>query len=322
MNKMKKLLAILVAFVMCFTVFGMVASADVQSTKVYLKLNYADNAATSVNANISTSQACGAIQGTITFSGATFDSAKFIEGGAEADKFVATDNEIKFVIVTDDLDNGDTNWANFKFNITGDATFTLKDVSVCDVGATNIKDGIALDPQNIKVDTTIRTLGGQYRAPADAKEAAIRFGADLKRNEADSTIKEGKAVSCGYVIGFDFNITYKNEGTKDALTSYVSLDGNKLVAKENSGVFVKESKYYFSKTAEDLIYTYAIKGFYNGSNALTYELGGTTYTLAKEKISAVPYVVYMNAAGEYGVVYGDEISRSYDEVVENYNLAN
>ena len=128
MNKMKKLLAILVAFVMCFTVFGMVASADEFNPTVYLKTNFDDNEATTVTANISTSQACGAIQGTLKFTGASYveNSAKFIEDGATADKLVINGNEIKFVVVTDELAKGDTNWASFKFQITkadADVTF-------------------------------------------------------------------------------------------------------------------------------------------------------------------------------------------------------
>ena len=318
MNKMKKLLAILVAFVMCFTVFGMVASAtDVQDTEVYLKLNFADNAATQVNANISTSIPCGAIQGTITYSGVKFNSASFIEDGNSDDKFVHDEasKTIKFVAVTDKLDTGDTNWANFKFTITGDATFTLKDVSVCDVGATDIKNGINLDPENIKVDTTIRALGAQFRKESENVKAALRFGADLKRNKNDSSITEGTAVSCGYLIGFDFNIAAKNNGAKDALTTYVNLENGELVATSNSGVFVKKSKYYFTSTDTNLIYTYAVTGFYDGDTPV--ERDG--HVLANENISAVPYVIYKDANDDYQVKYGEEISRSYTEVKDTYD---
>lgn len=323
MNKMKKLLAILVAFVMCFTVFGMVASASVQDTQVYLKLNYADNAATTVNAIISTSQPCGAIQGTITYEGATFDSASFIDGGDKDDEYVHDPDAktIKFVAVTDDLTNGDTNWVNFKFNITGNATFTLSDVSVCDVGATDIKNGIILPSQQIIVDTTIRTLGGQYRAQSGDIKAALRFGSNLNRTKSTSEIKIDestyKAVSCGYLIGFDFNIADKTQAPKEALKSYVSREGDKLVARANTGVFVKESKYYFTSTDTNLIYTYAVTGFYNGGTPV--EKDG--HVLANETISAVPYVIYKKG-DDYDVLYGDEISRSYNEVFADYNIAN
>ena len=61
-----------------------------------------------------------------------------------------------------------------------------------------------------------------------------------------------------------------------------------LVATSNSGVFVKKSKNYFTSTDTNLIYTYAVTGFYDGDTPV--ERDG--HVLANENISAVPYVIY------------------------------
>lgn len=317
MNKMKKSLAILVAIVMCFVAFGMVASAAEFNPKVYLNLTYADNKAEIVNANISTDVACGAIQATLKFTGATYNSANFAEAGDASDKLVVSDNQIKFVIVTDKLTQGDKNWANFKFKITGDATFELVDVSVCDVDAGNLKDYTVVAEKNIVVNTTLRSLGAQYRQAEGETVDALRFGANLKRTKETSKVVIGDgeytAVACGYIAGFDFNIIAKT-GSKEALNTYVTLEGNELKAIAGRGVIVKKSQRYLESTDTELIYTYAITGL---KDADAYN----EHILADEAISVLPYVIYIDG-DKYKVSYGEEISKSYNEVVNAHSMAN
>ena len=333
MNKMKKLLAILVAFVMCFTVFGMVASADEFNPTVYLKTNFDDNEATTVTANISTSQACGAIQGTLKFTGASYveNSAKFIEDGATADKLVINGNEIKFVVVTDELAKGDTNWASFKFQITkadADVTFDLTDVSVCDIAATTLKDSnsISIPQEKIEITAPIRPLGGQYRAQSGDIKAALRFGSDLKLNMSTSKVTidgtEYEAISCGHILGFDFIIKSKNEGTKAGLSTYPTFNsetGTLTSDTTKNGVKVYEAKRYLVKKGTSIIYTLAIVPTYYGAENTPTVVDG--HKLIDEKISAVPYVIYKDG-DKYEVKYGTEISRSYSEILENYQLNN
>ena len=72
MTKFKKLLSVLLVFVLCFTVCGVIASAAEDPT-VLVYTSYANNDASQVRLTIKTSKAYAAIVGTITYEGVTLE---------------------------------------------------------------------------------------------------------------------------------------------------------------------------------------------------------------------------------------------------------
>ena len=77
MTKFKKLLSVLLVFVLCFTVCGVIASAAEDPT-VLVYTSYANNDASQVRLTIKTSKAYAAIAGTITYEGVTLEDAGHI----------------------------------------------------------------------------------------------------------------------------------------------------------------------------------------------------------------------------------------------------
>ncbi len=333
MNKFKKLISISLALILCLSLCFVMASADISTTQVILKWTYLNDAATEVRVNISTSELCGAIQGTLTYDGVTYkeNSACFIEATTEGDSNIKVgDNKIDFVIVTDELSKGDSNWATFDFAVSGDKDIELNltDVSICDINATDIKSELTAT-KNITVIAPLRSLGSQFRKQSEEVVDALRFGSDLKVDTNNIvTIGENKytAVSCGYVIGYDFYLKLKNGDTRQPLNTkdvYAKLDTSSeepvLARVSGKGAQVFQANYYMSKTENNMIYTYAIKGFYEEGTAVTQTISGKSYTLAQEDIAAVPYVIYFDGEDNYDVEYGAEIMMSYDDAVTSYN---
>ena len=321
MTKFKKLLSVLLVFVLCFTVCGVIASAAEDPT-VLVYTSYANNDASQVRLTIKTSKAYAAIVGTITYEGVTLEDAGHIFAEKTEDvKFEkVSNNQVKFALVTDNFGAndkyGDQYWASFKFKVAGgDISFDV-DAQVADFEATQ-----AIDPAykvaSVKTISTVGSLGAQYRAT----NPALRFGAKLERKADGSKVTVGgnqyTAVSCGAVVGFKFNIKINGKDMTDAdLADFANhfVLNNKAVAVKDSevtGAKVYQSTKYFDKTDDYLAYTFAITGL--GEPHKTYG------DLQDKEIVFMPYTIYQD--GEtYGVVFGDAIAQSYTTVNEIYDF--
>ncbi len=338
MNGFKKLIAVLLVFILCFSLVGVMAAADATPI-VFLETSYADNAATKVRVTIKTSQAYGAISGTLTYPEGltliTSDSDEenkpvTAEKTLDDDKYTHVGNTIKFVIVTDKLDAGDTYWASFVFNIGAveNLEFNL-DASVSNLDATILENETGRKANVMKI-STVGSLGGRYRDENDQYAngtAALRFGATLMRDlNAENAIEVAgetgaiKAVSCGAIIGFDFNIRAKNSiNATDSidLKNLVEQQDNKLVQKiAGNGATIHKSTKCFDSADEYLAYTFAITGLVNN-----YSYNNQEKDLTNEPIVFMPYVIYVREDNTYGVAYGDQISRTYNDVKANYTFS-
>ena len=319
MTKFKKLLSVLLVFVLCFTVCGVIASAAEDPT-VLVYTSYANNDASQVRLTIKTSKAYAAIAGTITYEGVTLEDAGHIFAEKTEDvKFEkVSNNQVKFALVTDNFGAndkyGDQYWASFKFKVAGgDISFDV-DAQVADFEATQ-----AIDPAykvaSVKTISTVGSLGAQYRA----ENPALRFGAKLERKADGSYIQDSntrKAISCGAVVGFKFNIKINDADMTDAdlanFANHFELNNKAVAVKDDevTGAKVYQSTKYFDKTDDYLAYTFAISGLN------TEKLGRQ---LQNEEIVFMPYTIYQD--GEtYGVVFGDAIAQSYTTVNEIYNF--
>lgn len=321
MTKFKKLLSVLLVFVLCFTVCGVIASAAEDPT-VLVYTSYANNDASQVRLTIKTSKAYAAIAGTITYEGVTLEDAGHIFAEKTEDvKFEkVSNNQVKFALVTDNFGAndkyGDQYWASFKFKVAGgDISFDV-DAQVADFEATQ-----AIDPAykvaSVKTISTVGSLGAQYRA----ENPALRFGAKLERKADGSKVtvdgEEYTAVSCGAVVGFKFNIKINDADMTDAdladFADHFALNSKEVEPKGTiTGAKVYQSTKYFDKTADYLAYTFAISG-------LTPDKVHDGHKLQDEEIVFMPYTIYQD--GEtYGVVFGDAIAQSYTTVNEIYNF--
>ncbi|MBR5223383.1 MAG: hypothetical protein IKV81_04385 [Clostridia bacterium] len=328
MTKFKKLLSVLLVFVLCFAVCGVIASAAEDPT-VLVYTSYAKNDASQVRLTIKTSKAYAAIAGTITYAGVTLEDAGHIFAEKTEDvKFEkVSNNQVKFALVTDNFGAndkyGDQYWASFKFNVAGGAISFDVDAQVADFDATK-----AIDPAykvaSVKTISTVGSLGAQYRDESDKYAngtAALRFGAKLDRTKNDSKVTVGgtqyKAVACGAILGYQFNIKVDGAELTDPASvtwkNYFDLEGAKLVPNKSKISGAKaylSSKYYESKD-NYLAYTFAITGIKD--NHETYG------NLQNEAIVFVPYTIYETNSG-YDVVYGNAIAQSYTTVNEIYNF--
>ena len=321
MTKFKKLLSVLLVFVLCFTVCGVIASAAEDPT-VLVYTSYANNDASQVRLTIKTSKAYAAIAGIITYEGVTLEDAGHIFAEKTEDvKFKkVSNNQVKFALVTDNFGAndkyGDQYWASFKFKVAGgDISFDV-DAQVADFEATQ-----AIDPAykvaSVKTISTVGSLGAQYRAT----NPALRFGAKLERKVDGSKVtvgdKEYTAVSCGAVVGFKFNIKINGKDMTDAdlanFANHFELNNKAVAVKDDevTGAKVYQSTKYFDKTDDYLAYTFAITGL--GEPHKTYG------DLQDKEIVFMPYTIYQDG-DTYGVVFGDAIAQSYTTVNEIYNF--
>lgn len=324
MTKFKKLLSVLLAFVLCFTVCGVIASAaDTPTVMVYT--SYADNAATMVRLTIKTSKAYAAIAGSFEYgSGLELIDEKIVFVEATKDTKYQNDkdaNKITFALVTDNLENenGDQYWASFLFNVNdnNDISFTEFEAQVADFDSTNATTAGGFKVADVQTISTVGSLGAQYRAT----NPALRFGAKLERKEDGSKVTVGNeeytAVSCGAIVGFKFNIKINGEDMTDAdLADFANhfVLNNKAVAVKDSevtGAKVYQSTKYYDKTDDYLAYTFAISGL--GTPHATYG------ELQDKEIVFMPYTIYQDG-DNYGVVFGDAIAQSYTTVNEIYNF--
>ena len=318
MTKFKKLLSVLLVFVLCFTVCGVIASAAEDPT-VLVYTSYAKNDASQVRLTIKTSKAYAAIAGTITYTGVTLaDSDHVFAEDTNDAKYQDNDGVVKFALVTDKFTGevGDQYWASFKFNVAGgDISFDVN-AQVADFEATQ-----AIDPAykvaSVKTISTVGSLGAQYRA----ENPALRFGAKLERKADGSKVtvgdKEYTAVSCGAIVGFKFNIKINDADMTDAdladFANHFELNNKAVSVKDDevTGAKVYQSTKYFDKTDDYLAYTFAITGL--GEPHKTYG------DLQDKEIVFMPYTIYQDG-DTYGVVFGDAIAQSYTTVNEIYNF--
>lgn len=310
MRNAKKFLAILLTFALCFSLCAVMSSAESTfNPKVKLSASYNGSESDEVFVVVTTSQACGAISGTLTYTGATYVEAKANEEGT--DQFVQTDGQVKFVIVTDKLtaDGGDFAWAAIKFNnITADASFELNNVKVCDVGASNLNSPAALTIEDVKPITVVGTLGSQYRDanPDQDITSGLRFGAKIVRGENNSltNLANKTAVSCGCLM-----VAAENNLSGANLSSYVAgvnadYTLNLKDEKPNKLLSIK-SQYYKDSTDSYLVYTFVVKNISENN--------------ADKDIIFLPYVVYKDG-NELKVEYGTQISRNFNEVKNAFDF--
>ena len=325
MTKFKKLLSVLLVFVLCFAVCGVIASAAEDST-VLVYTSYANNDASQVRLTIKTSKAYAAISGSFEYGNSLtlVDASSIFAEETDDTKYENADNKITFALVTDNFgDNdkyGDQYWVSFLFNVDDnnkdDISFTKIKAQVADFDATK-----AIDPAykvaSVKTISTVGSLGAQYRAT----NPALRFGAKLERKEDGSKVtvggKEYTAVSCGAVVGFKFNIKINGVAMTDAdlanFADYFELSNKAVAVKDGkvTGAKVYQSTKYYDKTADYLAYTFAISGL--GEPHKTYG------DLKDKEIVFMPYTIYQDGDASY-VVFGDAIAQSYTTVNEIYNF--
>ena len=311
MKSFKKILVLALAVIMCLTALSVTAFADGFNPEIKISARFDENGE-KIIAAVVTSQECGAISGVITFtSNVEFDAAasKFIEENDDIKYNKLSDTSVKFVILANDMQNGNKHWADLHFNIKskGDITFTLSDVDVCDVNETLVKNSQSVKGATITLtDNELRTLGAQHRA----ENPALRFGAKLNRNIADNTLGDTNkkvAIRCGFIAGFEFKI---GKGTQVVATDFDSKTG--AFSTVSKGAVIKQAKYCLESTDDYMIYTYAVTGITDTSKTTTDKGEEYVKDLA---IVARPYVVYKNADdGTYGIDYGAQISKSYADV--------
>lgn len=315
MNSFRKILGVVLSIVMCITVLSFTTFADSFNPEIKISARF-DEKGEKIIAAVVTSQNCGAISGTVNFSSnLEFDSvaSEFVEENNDVKYTKISDTSLRFVILANDLENGNNHWVDLHFNIksTGDVTFTLSDVDVCDINENLVENSLAIKGATLTLtDNQLRTLGSQYRE----QKPALRFGAKLERNIADNSLGDTNkvAIRCGFIAGFEYKI---GEGVEISATDFDSKTGG--FSKVTKGAIKKQAKYCLKNENDYIIYTYAITGITDTS---------TTNTPAGQKyvkdlpIVARSYVVYKNADGSYGIDYGAQITKSFADVKAVSNL--
>ena len=323
-----KVLSCLLALVLCV---GMVEiSAMAQEPFVCEMVLTPYNSLDNLMISVTTKQAAGAVAGTLTFDSnlVSFDpqhTTWYENGMSPTDIYTVDGNTITFIIVADDLTNGETKWIDFAFvtKANGNATFSMTNAQASDVGE-NLSDAISVAPVDKVVDIgPLKVLGASYRPEsASASGAALRFGTKLYRDKSDSKIVvdgvEKTAVYCGYILGFEANIKMKNN--VDSIPDLEAIDFNstngKFTKVTNGAIMVNAQK---ALIIEDdyLVYTVAVTGIQSDTRAT---IGGIENVLVKDApLVARPYVVYQNADNTFGIYYGVQISKTCSEVEEMYS---
>ncbi len=305
MKNFRKILVLALAVIMCITVLSVTTFADTFNPEVKITVRFNDKG-DRIIASVVTSEKAGAIQGTLTYSGLTFDGKKtmFSEKN-DMEKYVLGENQIKFVLLANNLNDGDTHWADFYFEVpklTG-VTFGLKDVEACDVNET-LADAISVNPVALTLsENDLRTLGAQYRAAADNVSPALRFGTRLDRDAETNALSEGKvAVRCGFLAGFEFKL----KGEELAAT----IDEEGKINSFTSGAINMQAKYCLSSADDHMIYTYAVTGIKEDSKAPTDN--GEEY-VKNLNIVVRPYVIYQKD-DSYDIDFGMQVSKCYSDV--------
>lgn len=306
MKNFKKILVLALAVMMCLTALAVPTFAATFNTEIKITARF-NETGDKIIASVVTTEPAGAIQGTLTYSGLTFDEAKidFSENN-NMEKHIHNDTNktIKFVLLANDLNgDGDTHWADFYFNVPaeGDVTFSLSDVKACDVNENLTDDAIEVAPATLTLTANeLTTLGAQHRKAEGTTKAALRFGFRLDRtiDENGNHIlgENKKAVRCGFILS-----------TNGAETLEVSGFDEKTgtISEVTAGAkWYKATKCYKSEE-KYMIYTAALQNIP--------EANWST------KVAARPFVVYFDGT-EYGYELGAVVTKSYADVKDASGL--
>lgn len=327
MKKSVKVLSFILATILCLSPLGISVTAAVFECEMVLT-SY--NTLENMMVSVTTKQAAGAVTGTLVFNSdllnLDIENTVCHEEGVEVEDICTiVGNTITFIIVTDDLTNGSTQWIDFAFTTkgTGTATFSISDAQAADVGE-NLSNAIMVAPVTVNVNIgATEALGAQYRPATDANgnKAALRFGAKVYRTKDTNKMtvdgEEKTAIYCGFILGFEGNIKMANDGSLPELTANFDSATGKIESVTSGATVTKATKAY-AFADEYLVHTIAVTGI---GDTTTGTIGGVEGVLLKDApIVARAYVVYKNADGSYGIAYADQISRTFRAVEESYSL--
>ena len=184
---MIKAIAFLLTIVLCFSLVGVSVTATDFAYEMVLTTY---NASGLVMVRVSTSEAAGAISGTLSFDSQllSFDPEHtlcYAEGVQVTDLCAVEGNSISFAIATDDVTNGSTHWIDFAFTVKsqGTAVFSISNGQAVDL-AENLCQNIAVDPISVSVGDAIvkwnlilgDSIGANfYVQAADASNTQVQF---------------------------------------------------------------------------------------------------------------------------------------------------
>ena len=326
MKTVKRLLVICLAVVMCLTAFAVTPFAASQSfnAAVTLSTRYTKEG-DKIILSVLTDKECGAIKATVTYPADAVDfdeeNTRFIEKPATATpeyyNNVAKEGKLTFVVTADDLEVGNTHWANiyFKANTSDTISFSVDNIQVCDVNE-NLDKAVAADDAKITVEKyALKALGTQQRIADAAKnvKAALRFGSRIDRTQVDDAsmieTQDGtlKAVSCGYVVAYTATLDYYGldldvyfDGTKGTQGYVAPADSKAMLLKFTTKTFINDPNY--------LVYTASVINIED--------------TYGQYEIQAMPFVVYEKEDGTFGIMKGAIIKNSYNKILKIKNQFN
>lgn len=323
-----KALSFLLVFVLCMGMMAVstVAQEPFACEMVLTPYSSLDN----VMISVTTKQAAGAVTGKLTFDSnlVSFDpqhTTCYEDGMNASDLYTVEGNTITFIVVADDLVNGETKWIDFAFVAkgTGTATFRMTNAQASDVGE-NLSEAINVASVTKAISIgPLKVLGASYR-PESASDngAALRFGTKLTCDKETSTVivdgAEKKAIYCGYILGFEANIKVKNNTENVPELGVADFDStNGKFTKVTDGAIMVHAQKALIIEDDYLVYTVAVTGIKSDTRAT---IGGVENVLVKDApIVARPYVVYKNADNTYGIYFGGQMCKTFSEVEEMYS---
>lgn len=318
MKSFKRILVLALAVVMCLTAFAISSSAAGEfNPEVELLARY-NETGDKIIVTVTTDEKCGALMGTLTFpEGAALNiqltESKFVEDvNADNNEFYdKTDTSVTFAVVTSNITEGSTTWADVYFdvasiadNMVGDSAlkFGLNNVQVCDIDEQFV-DGKSASNVAVEIPyVSLRALGAKKEDAANN----ILFGSrvDLTGSTTDfkasATIKIGdeeyQAKSCGYAYAYTDNVSANFDEFGVQL-----VDGEVRVKNSANTLFFNCKKYkYWDEENGFFVYTLKLNNVSNAS----------------KEISVRPYVVYEAADGSKQLIQGNVISRSCNGIAD------
>lgn len=158
MKNMTKAIAFLLMIALCFGMMAVSVSATDFTCEMALTTY---NASGMVMVRVSTSEAAGAISGTLSFDNQllSFDPEHtlcYAEDAQVTDLCAVEGNSISFAIATDNVTDGSTHWIDFAFTVKsqGTAVFSISNGQAVDL-AENLCQNIAVDPISVSVGDAI-----------------------------------------------------------------------------------------------------------------------------------------------------------------------
>ena len=187
MKTSAKAISFLLTVVLCLNLLSICATATAFECEMVLAPYRSEG---NVMVSVTTKEAAGAVSGTLTFDSEllSFDPEHTVcyeEGIEVADLCTVEGNTIAFVVATDDLTNGSTQWIDFAFTAKseGTAAFSVSDARASNVEG-NITQDITVAPVSIFVGDRIAkwnlTLGDSiganfYAQLGDAANTEVKF---------------------------------------------------------------------------------------------------------------------------------------------------